>query len=133
MHVSVQRRRRERTREVPSFYKKPKRYVQRPEQLVIAQANAQWRQQLATINNVAQNEANRQDALQANALTQKGLDEIWQRERDIMAYAFTSAENAENRRVALMQENLNADAVKDSAFSTALGTFAGAIVNGIFT
>ena len=102
-------------------------------QLVIAQANAQWRQQLATINNAAQNEANRQDALQANALTQKGLDEIWQRERDIMAYAFTSAENAENRRVALMQENLNADAVKDSAFSTALGTFAGAIVNGIFT
>ena len=46
---------------------------------------------------------------------------------------FTSAENAENRRVALMQENLNADAVRDSAFSTALGSFAGAIVNGIFT
>jgi hypothetical protein len=101
-------------------------------QLVIAQANAQWRQQLATINNAAQNEANRQDALQANALTQKGLDEIWQRERDIMAYAFTSAENAENRRVALMQEGLNSAAIKDSAFSTALGAFAGAIVNGIF-
>ena len=67
-------------------------------QLVIAQANAQWRQQLATINNAAQNEANRQDALQANALTQKGLDEIWQRERDIMAYAFTSAEKRREQK-----------------------------------
>ena len=101
-------------------------------QLVIAQANAQWRQQLATINNAAQNEANRQDALQANNLTQKSLDEIWQRERDLMAYAFTSAENAENRRVTLMQSELDAEATSDSAFSQALGIFAGAVVNGIF-
>ena len=101
-------------------------------QLVIAQANAQWRQQLATINNAASNEANRQDALQSNALTQKGLDELWQRERDLMAYAFTSAENAENRRVTLMQSELDAEAKEDSAFSSALGTFAGAVVNGIF-
>ena len=101
-------------------------------QLVIAQANAQWRQQLATINNTAENEANRQDALQANALTQKALDEIWQRERDLMAYAFTAAENAENRRVTLMQADLNAEATSDSAFSSALGYFAGAVVNGIF-
>ena len=101
-------------------------------QLVIAQANAQWRQQLATINNTAENEANRQDALQANALTQKALDEIWQRERDLMAYAFTAAENAENRRVTLMQADLNAEAQSDSAFSSALGYFAGAVVNGIF-
>jgi hypothetical protein len=31
-----------------------------------------------------------------------------------------------------MQEGLNSAAIKDSAFSTALGAFAGAIVNGIF-
>ena len=101
-------------------------------QLVIAQANAQWRQQLATINNAAQNEANRQDALQANGLTQKGLDEIWQRERDLMAYAFTSAENAQSRRVELLKQELQNDTASDSAFSTALGGFAGAVVNGIF-
>ncbi len=101
-------------------------------QLVIAQANAQWRQQLATINNAAQNEANRQDALQANGLTQKGLDEIWQRERDLMAYAFTSAENAQTRRVELLKQELQNDTASDSAFSTALGGFAGAVVNGIF-
>ena len=101
-------------------------------QLVIAQANAQWRQQLATINNAAQNEANRQDALQANGLTQKGLDEIWQRERDLMAYAFTSAENAQSRRVELLKQELQNDTASNSAFSTALGGFAGAVVNGIF-
>jgi hypothetical protein len=101
-------------------------------QLVIAQANAQWRQQLATINNAAQNEANRQDALQANGLTQKGLDEIWQRERDLMAYAFTAAENAQTRRVELLKQEIQNDTASNSAFSTALGGFAGAVVNGIF-
>ena len=101
-------------------------------ELVIAQANAQWRQQLTTINNASQNEANRQDALQANALTQKGLDEIWQRERDLMSYAFASAENAETRRVELLKAELSADGASDSAFSSALGNFAGAVVNGIF-
>ena len=101
-------------------------------ELVIAQSNAQWRQQLTTINNAAQNEANRQDALQANALTQKGLDEIWQRERDLMAYAFTSAENAEQRRVELLTSELDREADSESAFSKALGSFAGAVVNGIF-
>ena len=49
-----------------------------------------------------------------------------------MAYAFTAAENAENRRVTLMQADLNAEAQSDSAFSSALGYFAGAVVNGIF-
>ena len=101
-------------------------------ELVIAQSNAQWRQQLTTINNAAQNEANRQDALQANALTQKGLDVIWQRERDLMAYAFTSAENAAQRRLELVKAELNVEAGEDTAFSTALGSFAGAVVNGIF-
>jgi hypothetical protein len=101
-------------------------------ELVIAQSNAQWRQQLTTVNNAAQNEANRQDALQANALTQKGLDEIWQRERDLMAYAFTSAENAEQRRVELLTSELDREADSESAFSKALGSFAGAVVNGIF-
>ena len=101
-------------------------------QLVIAQANARWRQQLATINNQTANEANRQNALQANGLTQKGLDEVWQKERDLMAYAFASAEAAAERRQRLVEANLNADAQGDSAFSSALGTFGSAIVSGLF-
>tara|TARA_R110001592_G_scaffold15410_3_gene67211 strand:- start:1797 stop:4106 length:2310 start_codon:yes stop_codon:yes gene_type:complete len=100
--------------------------------LVIAQANAQWRQQLATVNNASLNEANRQNALQANGLTQKGLDEIWQKERDLMAYAFATAESAAERRNKLLVEELDASGASDSAFSGALGTLGGAIINGVF-
>ena len=101
-------------------------------QLVIAQANAQWRQQLATINNAALNDANRQNALQANNLTQKGLDEIWQKERDLMAYAFASAESAATRRQELIINDLKSEVTGDNAFMSALGGFASAIVGGIF-
>jgi len=101
--------------------------------LVIAQANAQWRQQLATVNNAALNEANRQNALQANNLTQKGLDEIWQKERDLMAYAFATAESAAERRNALILQDLKAEAEGDSAFSGALGTLGAALINGMFS
>ena len=100
--------------------------------LVIAQANAQWRQQLSTINNAALNDANRQNALQANGLTQRGLDEIWQKERDLMAYAFATAESAAERRNKLLLQELDADGKADSAFSSALGTLGGAIINGVF-
>ena len=100
--------------------------------LVIAQANAQWRQQLSTINNAALNDANRQNALQANGLTQKGLDEIWQKERDLMAYAFATAESAAERRNKLLLQQLDTDGKTDSAFSSALGTLGGAIINGVF-
>ena len=101
--------------------------------LVIAQANAQWRQQLATVNNAALNEANRQNALQANNLTQKGLDEIWQKERDLMAYAFATAESAAERRNQLIMQDLKAEAEGDSAFSGALGTLGAALINGMFS
>ena len=100
--------------------------------LVIAQANAQWRQQLATVNNASLNEANRQNALQANSLTQKGLDEIWQKERDLMAYAFATAESAAERRNQLVLNDLKAEAAGDTAFSSALGSFGSAIVSGFF-
>ena len=100
--------------------------------LVIAQANAQWRQQLATVNNASLNDANRQNALQANGLTQKGLDEIWQKERDLMAYAFATAESAAERRNKLLLQELDAEGKSDSAFSSALGTLGGAVINGMF-
>jgi hypothetical protein len=49
-----------------------------------------------------------------------------------MAYAFTAAENAEQRRVELLTADLDRSADSESAFSKALGSFAGAVVNGIF-
>ena len=87
---------------------------------------------MSTINNAALNDANRQNALQANGLTQRGLDEIWQKERDLMAYAFATAESAAERRNKLLLQELDADGKADSAFSSALGTLGGAIINGVF-
>ena len=71
-------------------------------QLVIAQANAQWRQNVATINTAAQNEANMQAALTANQFTQSTLDQVWQRERDLMDYAYKAAESEKDRALEIL-------------------------------
>jgi hypothetical protein len=78
--------------------------------LVVAQANAQWRQNLATVNTAAQNESNMNMAKTLNALSAKNLDEIWQRERDIMNFAFASDEAAMDRslRIILGDKELSA-------------------------
>ena len=55
--------------------------------LVIAQANAQWRQNAATLDSAAQNEANMVDAATINTFTKATVDQIWQQERDIMDHA----------------------------------------------
>jgi hypothetical protein len=65
--------------------------------LVIAQANAQWRQSIATLNTAAQNESNMDFAKTINGLTAANMDQIWQRERDIMSFAFAAAESAADR------------------------------------
>ena len=102
-------------------------------QLIIAQSNAQWRQNVTTANNAATNDANRSNALQANGLTQKGLDEIWQKERDLMSFAFLAAESAADRSNQLVLQKIKAAGDEDSAWSSALGNFGSAIINGIFS
>ena len=83
--------------------------------LVIAQANAQWRQNIGTMNTAAQNESNMDMARTQNALTAKALDEIWQKERDIMNFAFVAYESDEQRAVDLMLADKRDDLVKFQA------------------
>ena len=73
--------------------------------LVIAQANAQWRQNVATINTAAQNTANLEAAKNQNNLTTLALDNIWQEERDTMSFAFQSYESAQDRAAELLLAN----------------------------
>ena len=80
--------------------------------LVVAQANAQWRQNISTINTAAQNEANLEKAKTMNALTAKAMDEIWQRERDTLAYTFTALESDEDRALELLLQDKKTDMVK---------------------
>ena len=70
--------------------------------LVIAQANAKWRQDLATLDTSAQNDANKLDAAAMNNLTEKSIDDIWQRERDIMAWAVATSESASQRALDIL-------------------------------
>ena len=77
--------------------------------LVVAQANAQWRQNIATINNAQQNQSNMDFAKTMNALTASNMDQIWQRERDIMSFSFASAESAADRAANIALAKLTAD------------------------
>lgn len=81
-------------------------------QLVIAQANAQWRQNVSTTNTTAQNVANAEAAKTANAFTASTLDQIWQRERDMMSMAWKSSESAGDRANNIILSQMSVDAQK---------------------
>ena len=70
--------------------------------LVISQANAVWRQNATTLDTAAQNQANASAALSMNALTAKAMDEVWQKERDQLSYAFTAMEGAKDRATEIL-------------------------------
>jgi len=80
--------------------------------LIIAQANAQWRQTIDTTNTAAQNAANRDSAMTANQMTASALDQLWQRERDLMAFAFTGSESEKDRDIQMLLADKEADLVK---------------------
>ena len=83
--------------------------------LAVAQANAQWRQNIATINSSAANESNMAYAQNVNGLTMRALDEIWMRERDILSMAFQISENNAQRSNAVVLEKLQIEGVKEAA------------------
>ncbi len=98
--------------------------------LVIAQANAQWRQNISTINTQAQNDANLQAAQAANEMTARAMDQIWQKERDIMAYAFQASENYEQRSHDLLMADKSVEAEADASKKEAIGFLAGKLLFG---
>ncbi len=83
--------------------------------LVVAQANAKWRQTAATLNQAAANEQAMYVAKEQNALSQAELDEIWQRERDEMDFVFNAYQNDQDRSNAVVLQKLAGDATLDAA------------------
>jgi hypothetical protein len=83
--------------------------------LVVAQANAQWRQNLATINTATQNQSNADFAKTINAMTSKNIDAVWQRERDIMSLAFQTAESNADNATSIILQQMAADATITAA------------------
>jgi len=100
--------------------------------LVISQANAQWRQQIATTNTAAQQQANMQDAQSATGMTTQAMANLWQRERDVMAFAFQSSENAADRAANVAMAQLTAAQESKLAADTAKGAFAARAIEGLF-
>ena len=68
----------------------------------VAQANAKWRQDVVTTNTAVANQSNFMYAKDVNGLTNKAIDQIWQKERDLMSFAMQSSENAQNRMLQLI-------------------------------
>ena len=90
--------------------------------VTIAQSNAVWRQNAETLDTAAQNEVNMNSASEANALTTRAVEQIWQQERDIMDYAHREAEALQSRNLELLLGNKTleqyqaiADAEEDAA------------------
>tara|TARA_R110002096_G_scaffold6078_2_gene27771 strand:- start:6005 stop:6568 length:564 start_codon:yes stop_codon:yes gene_type:complete len=83
-------------------------------QLIIAQANAAWRQSVELTNTAATNAANAADAVSTNNMTIATLDQVWQRERDLMDFAFKGSENANQRALDLVLADKKYDAYADA-------------------
>lgn len=95
--------------------------------LVIAQANAQWRQDLGLEEMRAQNQANLNAAKDLNGLTMDKLDQIWQRERDIMSFAFAAGQAQEDRDLQLLLGDRDLEAAKKAG----LGKLAGMLLEPV--
>jgi hypothetical protein len=102
-------------------------------ELVIAQANTVWRQTIATANTAALNEANMAEVMAANNLTMQGLAELWQQERDLLDFAWTSSEKQMDREHELAKANIQADGAEDAAYSSAAGNFLSSVVTAFIT
>jgi len=105
--------------------------------LVIAQSNAAWRQSIATINTATQNQSNMDFAKVINGLTAANMDQIWQRERDLMSFAFQLENNNADRATTIAVQELaneaaasTAAASKSGSFARAIGSVVGAVITG---
>ena len=103
--------------------------------LIIEQANAEWFQKIATTDNAAINQSNREEAAAANNMTAKGFDAYMMEVRDLMDYAWKTANNDADRAVKLSVAKLEteakaaqAKATKSSGLWSALGAVASQLV-----
>jgi hypothetical protein len=77
--------------------------------LVVAQANATWSQSITTTEIAAQNQSNREAAMSANEFTMASYNAILQEERDLVSYAFKTAENQAERELRVQLAALEAE------------------------
>jgi len=74
--------------------------------LVIAQANAQWFQSITTAETAAQNQMNRDAAIQASKMTETAYNAAVQMERDTISYAFRAGESQAERDLEIVLQGM---------------------------
>ena len=100
-------------------------------QLVISQSNAQWRRQLATADTAAINRANEVNAQNVLSVSNQAYANMWQMYSDTMEWAWTSAENSQDRISAMAIAEVDAamrERVAGEQASSAAGTAIGALI-----
>ena len=109
-------------------------------QIVIAQANAQWRREIATADTAAVNRANELNASAVLDISKSAYDNLWNQYADQMEWAWTSAENALDRINTLATANIDAktrakiaEEQSSSAAGTALGDLVGSLGGSLIT
>ena len=83
--------------------------------LIVEQANANWYQKIATTDNAAINQSNRDAAASANNMTSLAFNAAMQETRDLMSYAFQAADNDATRAVQLAVAKMSSDDAKAAA------------------
>ena len=98
--------------------------------LVIDQSNAQWRRQIATADTAAINFANQFNAEALLDASTTAYNDLWQYNRDLLEWAWTSSENDKSRITEMAISEINAktrtelaDMARDGANSEAIGGF----------
>jgi len=99
-------------------------------QLAIAQSNAVWRREIATADTAAVNRANEVNANAILGISNTAYNNLWQYYGDTMEWAWTSAENEQNRIADMAIAALNADERKQIASEQA-NTAAGSALGGL--
>jgi len=116
-------------------------------QLVVDQSNATWRREIATQDTAATNRANELNAINTLDISNTSYNNMWQLYGDQMEWAWTSAENQQDRINELAQEQLSVEErkmmidaessasfgslVSSLLFSDLTNTFAGSFISGL--
>lgn len=100
--------------------------------LIIDQSNAEWRRQIATNDNAQINETNRLNAQLSTGMTTQAYNNMFQQQRDLMSFAFTAAENANQRAHEVVLQKMTNKSYKDiqsMQADQAMGEAAGKLIS----
>jgi len=102
-------------------------------QLVVDQSNATWRREIATKDTAAINRANELNAINTLDISNTAYNNMWQLYGDQMEWAWTSAENQQDRLNELAQEQLSLEERKMMIDADSSKSFGSLVSTLLFT